>query len=78
MNETEMKLRVHSELMQYLMTRWIGALLGSAGEEQGEHKHHSLRRNRKDECTAIFHHGTQSEMCRKKDSRDEIVHDGVK
>ncbi len=36
-NETEMKLRVHSELMQYLMTRWIGALLGSVDEEQGEH-----------------------------------------
>lgn len=36
-NETEMKLRVHSELMQYLMTRWIHALLGSAGKEQEEH-----------------------------------------
>lgn len=32
-----MKLGVHSELMQYLMTRWIHALLGSVGKEQEEH-----------------------------------------
>lgn len=33
-----------------------------------------VQHNRKDECTVIFYHGTQSEMCHKKDSRDEIAY----